>query len=259
MLSIRSSALGLAVLLCFVWGVGAGCSRHTDMDKDRKTLIIFCGITMVSPMMELASRFEAAHNVTVKMTYGGSQDLAKSIEVNHLGDIYFPGFKRFVDAMKAKGHVVDSEMVGHNELTIFVPKGNPKKMTGDLSQLVDPSLAVVIGHEDLGSVGKESKRVLSAMDIYDPVVRNTVFMASDSKGLSAAIREGKADIVLNWRAVAQIKDSSDYIDVIPIKDVAPKPLVMASLVYSANPELAKSFLQLCVSSEGRAIFKRFGF
>nr|WP_287412533.1 substrate-binding domain-containing protein [Pseudodesulfovibrio sp.] len=255
----KSTALGFFVLLLFVWQGGTGCSRRADADKDRKTLIVFCGSTMISPIMELAKRFEATHDVTVKMTSGGSQDLAKSIEVNHVGDIFFPGFKTFVDTMEADGQVVDSGMVGHNELVIFVAKGNPRKLTGDLVQFVDPSLAVVIGHEDLGAVGKESKRALSVMNIYEQVVRNTVFMVSDSKGLSAAIREGKADIVLNWKAVAQLKDNLDYIDVIPVKGIAPKPLVMASLIYSANPELAKSFLQLCVSPEGRAVFERFGF
>nr|WP_321255550.1 substrate-binding domain-containing protein [uncultured Pseudodesulfovibrio sp.] len=255
----KMKALGLVILVLLIWQGGVGCSRHADADKNRKTLIIFCGSTMISPIMELAKLFEATHDVTVKMTSGGSQDLAKSIEVNHVGDVFFPGFKAFVDTMEADGHVVDSGMVGHNELAIFVAKNNPKNLTGNLNQLVDSSLAVVIGHEDLGAVGKESKRILSALNIYEPVVRNTVFMASDSKGLSAAIREGKADIVLNWKAVAQLNDNRDYIDVISIKEAASQPLIMASLVYSANPELAKSFLQLCVSPEGRAVFERFGF
>lgn len=255
----KKTVLGFLALLLSVCLGSTGCSGLGDADNNRETLIIFCGSTMVSPVMELAKRFEATHDVTVKMTSGGSQDLAKSIEVNHVGDIFFPGYKTFVDSMEVDGHVVDSKMVGHNELAIFVAKGNPAKLTGNLDQLVDPSLAVVIGHEDLGAVGKESKRILSALNLYDSVVRNTVFMASDSKGLSAAIREGKADIVLNWKAVAMLNDNRDYIDVISIKDAASKPLVMASLVYSANPELATSFLQLCVSPEGRAVFERFGF
>nr|WP_321512830.1 molybdate ABC transporter substrate-binding protein [uncultured Pseudodesulfovibrio sp.] len=257
--SIRKSVLGLVALFLFFLVAMTGCQNNTESTQQRKTLVVFCGATMISPMMELARVFEQTHNVIVEMSYGGSQDLAKSIEVNQLGDIFIPGFKEFVDIMKVKGHVVDTEQVGQNELAIFVAKDNPKGLTGDLAQLVDPTLAVVIGHEDLGSVGKESKKVLSAQNIYESVVRNTVFMASDSKGLSLAIREGKADLVLNWKAVARLKGNVDSMEAIPIEGVVPRPLVMASLAHSANPELAKSFLQFSASPEGRAVFERFGF
>lgn len=237
-----------------------GCDSPIEPAADQqKTLLVFCGITMITPVRELADEFEKEHGVKVKMTYGGSQDLAKSIEVNKVGDIYFPGFRKFVQTMDKSGHVVDEVQVGHNNLSLFVVKGNPKNLDGDLKQLVNPDLAVVIGHEDLGSVGKESKRVLTEMGIYDQVVENTVFMASDSKGLTGAIRDKKADIVLNWKAVSTLKDNADYIDIIGIAGIPPKPLVMASLVYSKNPELARGFLDLCSSPRGREVFKKYGF
>lgn len=252
----------IILLSCFLFLVSVlvgGCDSRNKSMKEEKTLLVFCGITMITPVRELADQFEKEHGVVVKMTYGGSQDLAKSIEVNKVGDIYFPGFKKFVEMMDKKGHVVDDVQVGNNNLSLFVVKGNPKNLTGELNQLVDSKLAVVIGHEDLGSVGRESKRVLTERGIYDQVVQNAVFMASDSKGLTAAIREQKADIVLNWKAVSTLKDNSDYIDVIKIEGIQPKPLVMASLEYSEHPEMAKAFLDFCGSAHGRETFKRYGF
>lgn len=246
----------LTTLLITILMVG-GC--RTSDDNLPEPLLIFCGITMSAPVRELADEFEKQHNITVKITYGGSQDLAKSIEVNKLGDIFLPGFKSFVENMAAHGHVDKSATVGYNQLSLFVAKGNPKNLTGDLQQLLNPQLAVIIGHEDLGSVGKESKRVLSELGIYDRVVHNTVFMASDSKGITAAIRSKKADIALNWRAVASLKGNKDFVDVVTIKNADPKELVMASLRYSRNSKLANDFLALCSSEHGLNVFKKYGF
>lgn len=236
-----------------------GCSEDKTDQISQDPLLIFCGITMIAPVRELADQFETEHGVVVKMTYGGSQDLSKSIEVNKIGDIFFPGFKSFVENMTANGHVDKSVVVGHNQLSLFVAKGNPKGLNGDLHQLLDPELAVIIGHEDLGSVGKESKRVLTNLGIYEHVVNNTVFMASDSKGLTAAIRDEKADIALNWRAVATLKDNNDYLDVLEINNIEKKQLVMSSLVYSKNIKLANDFLTLCSSEQGLKVFKKYGF
>lgn len=236
-----------------------GCSNQEKSLKSQEPLLIFCGITMITPVRELADQFEKEHDIVIKMSYGGSQDLSKSIEVNKVGDIFFPGFKSFVEKMTEDGHVDKSVVVGYNQLSLFVAKGNPKQLTGDLLQLLDPELAVIIGHEDLGSVGQESKRVLTSLGIYEQVVNNTVFMASDSKGLTAAIRDKKADIALNWKAVATLKNNNEFVDVLTISNIEKKQLVMSSLVYSKNRKLANDFLSFCSSEHGLKVFKKYGF
>lgn len=239
----------------------SGCSSERD-DAAKPELIIFCGVTMIAPMLELANDFKQERNVEVELSFGGSQDLAKSIEVNRLGDVFLPGVRSFVDDMQKKGHVTDISVVGHNELALFVRKGNPLGLTADLGQLADPSLAVVIGHEDLGSVGKETRKLLTMHGLYDGVVGNAAFMAADSKGLMAAVVDGRADIVLNWKAVYRNKDNEDHVDVIDIDGVdgvERKELAMGRLIYSKYPDLAKAFIDFCTSDHGRAVFEKYGF
>lgn len=253
---IRLLAAGIC-LVCFLLGCGAN-EKPGDGPVE---LLVFCGITMIDPIMELAARFEESHPVKVKLTYGGSQDLARSIEVNALGDIYFPGTKRFVDEMTAKGHISASQQVGHNRITFFVQKGNPKGITGSLDHLKDPDLSVAIGHKDYGSVGREAHRILTGKGIYDAVVRNAAFMASDSKGMTSALREKRVDLVMNWCSVYYFKDNAQFMDEVPLDPgtATRHPLVMATLVYSRNPEKAKTFMALCASEPGRAVFQKYGF
>ena len=132
---------------------------------------------------------------------------------------------------------------------------------GDLSELLRPGVQVAIGHPDLGSVGKEAKRILEAKGIYDKVVAASAMMEPDSKALSAALRDGKVDVIINWKAVLHLRDNSQHMDAVPIEEgfATPHTLTMATLVFSRSPGLASQFLELCASAEGRAVFERYGF
>jgi molybdate transport system substrate-binding protein len=248
-------------LIALFFLTGCGREQSQSSAQQKKELLVFCGITMIDPIMELSKQFEREHGVKVKMTYGGSQDLAKSIEVNQIGDIYFPGVKKFVDELKNSGHVVNEGQVGHNQISFFVQKGNPKNITNDLNNLANPNLSVVIGHEDLGSVGREAKIVLMKKGIYKQVIDNAAFMASDSKGMTVAIREKRADLVMNWRSVYFLKDNAKYMDEIELDSsiATPHPLVISSLTHSKYPDLAEKYLALCTSAEGKKVFAKYGF
>jgi molybdate transport system substrate-binding protein len=97
----------LIIITLLFLQIGCGSEKIDSASADSKELLVFCGITMIDPIMKLSELFEKKYSVSIKMTYGGSKDLAKSIEVNHLGDIYFPGTVKFVEEMQAKGHIVD--------------------------------------------------------------------------------------------------------------------------------------------------------
>lgn len=254
------------VLACMVIAAvifTGGCeNRHTDTGTPQPPeLLVFCGITMIDPVMVLSEMAEKRLSVRIQLTYGGSKDLAKSIIVNRLGDIYLPGTQAFIDEMDADGHIALSRQVGHNQIAFFVRKGNPKNIDGRLVNLMNPALLVAIGHQDLGSVGAEAKRILEQKGIYDQVIRNTAFMASDSKGMTMGLREKRIDLAMNWRSVIRFKDNADYMDEIDIEPgyAVKHPLVMGRLVYSRHPDIADQFIALCASETGRKIFGKYGF
>ena len=243
-----------------------GCSPE-DQNKSpqkgqaKKELAVFCGITMIDPVRELMSRFEQEAGVKMVMSYGGSADLMQSIKLNGVGDIYFPGAESFIAEADREGILKERKQVGVNQMVLFVRKGNPKGLTGDLDELVKSGVQVGIGHPDLGSVGKEAKRILQAKGIYDQVVAASAMMQPDSKALSGVLREEKVDVVLNWQAVLTFQDNNQYMEILPIKGelATPHKLTMAIIANSREPELANRFLDLCASEQGRAVFQRYGF
>jgi molybdate transport system substrate-binding protein len=243
-----------------------GCSsedqnKSPQTDKAKKELLVFCGITMIDPVRELMGRFEQDAGVKMTMSYGGSADLMQSIKLNGVGDIYFPGGESYIIEADKDGILKERKQVGVNQIALFVRKGNPKGLSGDLDELLKPGMQIGIGHPDLGSVGKEAKRMLQAKGVYDQVVTASAMMQPDSKALTGVLREGKVDVVLNWRAVLSFQDNSQDMEMLPVKGdwATPHKLTMSVLANSREPELANRFLDFCASEPGRAVFQRYGF
>jgi len=240
------------------------CSQDAQKPKDvaqNQELIIYCGITMINPVRELMEIFEKKTGIASVMSYGGSKDLINSLMVNKVGDLYFPGSETLLADADKIGLLRDRRVVGTNQAALFVKKGNPKNVVADLSEMLRPDVLVAIGHPDLGSVGQETRDILTRKGIYNKVVAAAAMMMPDSKALSGVLREGKVDLVLNWKPALRNDDNALFMDVVPLLDEDAKrhDLTMAVTAYSRNPEAAMRFIDLCVSPEGHTIFYKHGF
>ncbi|WP_321395063.1 substrate-binding domain-containing protein [uncultured Desulfuromusa sp.] len=228
---------------------------------NRSEILIYSGMTMIEPLMEIVALIEAQENCQIKITYGGSGHILKSVEVNQIGDIFFPGDESYINPLRESGVMTESVPVGYNQIGFFVQPGNPKQISADLDHLLDKTLNIVIGSAEAGAVGRETKRILNQAGIYQDVVDNALYMTTDSKGLAAAIKSKTADLTVNWKSVGFLTRNVGGMDFIPLPtEYSQKhPLVMGLLSYSQHPELAKKFLQLASSDAGRGIFRKYGF
>lgn len=224
-------------------------------------LLIYCGITMVRPMTELARVFEQREGVRILVAQGGSEDLYQSAKKSRRGDLYLPGEPSFRDKHLADGLLGDYEVVGYNQMALFVQKGNPRQVKPSLHELLRKDLVVAIGSAQSGSVGQESKDMLDRLNLYPQVIAKAAFMMPDSRALNISLRRGEADLTLNWRATAFFPDNEPYVDVIDLDPAQAKPqaLLLNLLTFSRQPELARRFIQFVRSAEGQAVFRKYGF
>ena len=224
-------------------------------------MLIYCGITMIRPMTEISHLFEQRENVKVTLAQGGSEDLYQSLKKSGVGDLYLPGEPTFRSKYLAEGLLGDVVTVGYNQLAIMVKKGNPKRIKGDPTELLRSDVNSIIGNAESGSVGKETKDVLAAAGIYDQVLDASVYLAPDSRGLNHAMKNGEADVILNWRATGFFPDNAKFVDVIDLSPKLAKPqaLLLNLLTFSKNKSLTKRLMQFTAGEEGQAIFRKFGF
>nr|WP_320048842.1 substrate-binding domain-containing protein [uncultured Desulfuromonas sp.] len=256
----------ILIILCAVVAmvILGGCDprEHPDMGSPhKKELLVYSGMTMVKPLLELVEIMERQHECEIKVTYGGSGHIAKSVRINQVGDLFFPGDSSFIRSLQDEGLVSDVVEVGYNQAALFVQRGNPLHIEASLDELADPGYNVVLGNEFSGAIGRETKNILLTAGLYDRVVENVLYMATDSKGLAQAIRHQDADLVMNWKAVASLPENKYVMEVLALpEEIAGRhPLQMGLLSYSRQPELARLFLELAHSERGRDIFRRYGF
>lgn len=227
----------------------------------RIELLLYCGITMVRPMTEIAQAFEKRENVRITLAQGGSEDLFQSAKKSGVGDWYLPGEPSYYDRHKAEGLFGEHVTVGYNQMALMVLKGNPKGVKPDPRELLRKDLVAILGNAESGSVGQESKSILDSLGIYPTVVRQAAFLAPDSRSLATAMRRGEADITMNWRAVGYFPDNAAKLDVIDLDPrlARPQALLLIQLKSTKYPELARRFMAFVAGVDGQAFFRKHGF
>lgn len=227
-----------------------------------QNLLIYCGITMVKPITELARTFEQRDkNLRITIAQGGSEDLYQSAKKSRLGDIYFPGEPSYLDKHVAEGLLGDYKLVGYNQMALVVLKGNPKNVKGNANELLRKDLTIIVGNAESGSVGQETKAMLDKAGIYPKVINNAVALMPDSRAINLALKRGEADLAVNWRATAFFQDNATHLDAVNLDPNIAKPqaLLLIQLTFTKNPALSRKFIDFVASEEGQAVFRKHGF
>ena len=229
-------------------------------ESNHKELLIYCGITMIKPVAEIARIIEKQEDCRILVTKGGSGNLLHAIEINRAGDLYLPGSDSYIKTCVQKGLVNETALVGFNKAAIMVQKGNPKGITADLANLANPDYYVVIGAPNSGSIGRETQRILQKRGIYEAVAHNARMLTTDSKDLVKVLRDKEADVVINWYATSTWPENAPYVEALGIDEryATPKTLVLGLLTCSRHPEIAKKFIEYASSPEGVALFRQYG-
>jgi len=239
----------------------AACDAGDSAQKTRPQLLIYCGITMAQPIEDIAAIVEKELNIEILVSQGGSEDLYKSLAASKQGDLYLPGSESYRKKHLAEGLLGDAVHVGYNQAALIVRKGNPNNVSGSLEQLLRTDIGVVIGNAETGSIGRETRRMLEKQGLYDEVLGNAVFVTTDSRNLNKALRDGEADLIVNWRATAFFAENSEDMQIIDLAPelASPKKLVINQLTFSRYPDAARHFMDYAASAQGQAIFRRYGF
>lgn len=251
------------VILSFIiiLAVLAGCTNESTTDTTKKDLLIYCGITMIKPMKELAELFEKEHNCTITLNQGGSEDLYQSLKASKIGELYLPGSPSYRTKHKKDGFLKEYVDVGYNQAALIVQQGNPKNIPADIRILTDKKYVTVIGNPESCSIGQQSEKILTQLGLFDAVVMNSMQVAADSRTMNKTIIDKSADVILNWGATAYFEGNREYMDRLMLEEsIAPKNrLQLTQLSFARSPNLAKEFMKFAVSTQGQEIFHKYGF
>jgi molybdate transport system substrate-binding protein len=249
-----TSLLRVATLALLLFGQAQAQSAKPE-------LLVYCGITMVRPMSEIAQAFEKRENVKMTLAQGGSEDLYQSARKSGVGDLYLPGEPSYRAKHLKEGLLGEVVTVGYNQMALMVQKGNPKQVKADPRELLRRDLTVILGNAESGSVGQEAKNILDSLGIYHKAIKAAAFLAPDSRSLMNAMKKKEGDLTMSWRATGFFADNVAAVETIDLDPRLAKPqaLLLNLLTSSRSPDLARRFMSFAAGSEGQAIFRKHGF
>ena len=187
----------------------------------------------------------------VTFDFQGSQDLVASLAGGNSADVLATANN---STMKT---AADQKLVGNqtefatNVLTLIVPKGNPKKITG-LDSSLDGANLVICAPEV--PCGEATKKLANALGItLNPVSEEQ--KVTDVRG---KVESGEADAGIVYTTdAAAAKDKADKIDIPDGGVVNHYPI--APTAKPENPAGAQAFIDAVTGKAGQEILAKYGF
>ena len=241
------------VLLATVLAAGfSGCARN-DLE-----LFVFAASSLTDAFGAVEARFESSHtDVDIVFNFGPSDGLAGQIQSEGTADVFASASTRWMNEVAADPGVSGRVDFAHNRLVVVTPADDPAGIS-DLADLAQPGVQVVLAAEGV-PVGDYAREALASAGILEGVTANVVSNEEDAAGVTAKISSGEADAGIVYLSDLSTTAAEDLRSVVIPDDVNVEAIYPIAVVQgTANPDLAREFLELVVSPEGGRILEEHG-
>ena len=187
----------------------------------------------------------------VSFDFQGSQDLVSSLAGGNSADVLATANNSTMKTAADQKLVGDQTEFATNVLTLIVPKGNPKKITG-LDSSLDGANLVICAPEV--PCGEATKKLAAAQG----VTLNPVSEEQKVTDVRGKVESGEADAGIVYTTdAAAAKDKADKIDIPDGGVVNHYPI--AQTAKPENPAGAQAFIDAVTGKAGQEILAKHGF
>lgn len=254
-------ALPVALALAGLSGCGSGqpATSTTSAAKasaggGAKEVTVFAAASLTGTFTELGKTFEAAHpGTTVKFNFGSSATLAQQIVQGAPADVFAAAspatMKTVTDASLASAPTT----FVRNKLEIAVPKDNRAKVD-ELTDLADSKVKVALCAEQV-PCGAAAVKALDAAGLkVKPVT-----LEQDVKATLTKVELGEVDAALVYKTDVIASAGKVQGLEFPEADKAINDYPIATLAKAPAGDLAKQFVDLVLSPQGKGVLTKAGF
>ena len=237
----------MAVLVIVGSSVMAGCGGD-----DPTTLKVMATSSLTGAFAEIESTFERENpNVDVVVIAASSSALAAQIVDGADVDVFASADQT---QFSRAAEVVDFDtprILATNSLVLIVPPGNPRDVR-DLDDLARDDVMVATATDDV-PIRKYTDRLLAASG----VTANFVTFEANVSGIVTKVSTGAADAGIVY--VSDLVGADVDSVTIPVAQNVIASYPIAAATNSSRVELARRFVDLTLSADGRAILVANGF
>ena len=236
-------------------GAASGAASASASSGDGKAtgkVTVLAAASLQGAFEEIEKTVEKDNpGLDVTFDFQGSQDLVSSLAGGNSADVLATANNSTMKTAAEQKLVGDQTEFATNVLTLIVPKGNPKKITG-LDSSLDGANLVICAPEV--PCGEATKKLAKAQGItLNPVSEEQ--KVTDVRG---KVESGEADAGIVYTTdAAAAKDKADRIDIPDGGVVNHYPI--APTAKPENPAGAQAFIEAVTGKAGQEILAKYGF
>jgi molybdate transport system substrate-binding protein len=259
---LRTTEAVAAALLALAVGA-AGCGGDDDSGdgggggSSPTRLVVSAASSMTTAIEECAPRFGDQQNADVKLSFGGSDELAAQIRQHAPVDVYAAANTKLPDQLHTDGLLEEPVAFATNEFVLAVPKDSG---IGSVEDLTEPGTKIAIGSESvpIGSYTRETLAKLPA-DQEKAILANVRSNEPDVKGIVGKLTQGAADAGFVY--VTDVNAAGDDLKAIELPgELQPQVTYGAGAVSETKqPELAQGFVDGLAQGACADSLKKAGF
>jgi molybdate transport system substrate-binding protein len=233
-----------------------------NVQSSSKRILIFAGAASKPATEEVVRIFQERFGIPVDVVFGGSGFVLVQMKLTKKGDLYFPGSSDFMEKAKKEGLVFpeSEKKIVYLVPAINVQKGNPKRIHS-LRDLTKDGIRLSIANPEMVCVGTYAVEIIEKN--FNPVQKerlkkNLINYTESCEKTANVISLKAADAVLGW-VVFQYWDSKRietiYLRPQEIPRIGYVPIAISK--YTQDRVVAQKFIDFLLSSEGKAIFRKY--
>jgi molybdate transport system substrate-binding protein len=233
----------MVALLAVALGA-AGCGGDDDSGGGSGSgptrLVVSAASSMTNALEECGPKFGDEEKADVRLSFGGSDELAAQIQQGAPVDVYAAANTKLPDQLHADGQLGKPVEFATNEFVLAVPKDSDIASIEDLTK---DGTKIAIGSESvpIGSYTRETLGKLPA-DQEKAILANVRSNEPDVKGIVGKLTQGAADAGFVY--VTDVNATNGALKAIKLPaDLEPQVTYGAGVVTKApQPELAQKFV-----------------
>lgn len=223
---------------------------------------VFAAASLKTALDEASAAWTQATAKTTRISYAGSNALAKQIEAGAPADLFVSADLAWMDYAEKNGTIRPDSRVNllRNAIVLVAPKGSGRKIALEPGLDLTKALAggrLAMGHVDAVPAGKYGKAALEKLGAWDGV-KAQVAQAENVRAALLLVARGEAPLGIVYATDAASEPGVEVVATFP-EGSHPPIVYPAALTSESKNADGAAFLSYLRSPAARPFFERQGF
>ena len=224
-----------------------------------RALLVLAAASLQESMTAAADAWARKGHTRPVISFAASSALARQVQAGGKADLFASADEEWMDVLQKDGLLAErtrSAFLG-NRLVVIAPAGKGGQVTTRTLAKTLSAGPLAMADTDSVPAGKYGKAALEKLGAWSAVAPHVV-RAENVRAALALVERGAAPYGIVYATDAKASPRVQVVGLFPAASHSPITYPLARLKASTNPQ-AEGFRRFLLSSEGKAIFRRYGF